>query len=236
MQNLIHFFRNIPEYSNFTVFGPFHILILIIAILGCFLILKNVHRNRKIELLFGTVLLLQQGILYSWYLFGPNLLKEGLPLYHCRIAILSLGLGLILNKPFLRRLGSLWGLLGATIALGYPNLDPFLFPHITQFSFFIGHLFLIWASIYCLFIEQISIEPQDYKNIVIFTNIYHITMFFLNPLLLSNYGYMRVSPIELGSNLPPIIYGLFVIAIVNLAMHIIYTIANNITNSQKNTY
>ena len=33
------------------------------------------------------------------------------------------------------------------------GLDPFVFPHITQFSFFIGHLFLLWGAVYCIFIE-----------------------------------------------------------------------------------
>ena len=65
-----------------------------------------------------------------------------------------MGIGLLFNKSICRKLGSMWGLIGAIFALIYPSgLDPFVFPHITQFSFFIGHLFLLWGAVYCIFIN-----------------------------------------------------------------------------------
>ena len=48
------------------------------------------------------------------------------------------------------------GLIGAVSAFSISVvLDPFVFPHITQISFFIGHLFLLWSSVYCIFVECI---------------------------------------------------------------------------------
>ena len=62
----------------------------------------------------------------------------------------------------------MWGLIGAVFALIYPSgLDPFLFPHITQFSFFIGHLFLLWGSVYCIFIECVKFDKRTLKQLYI---------------------------------------------------------------------
>ena len=162
------------------------------------------------------------GIYYqnTMYLLSKyHVLTEGLPLYHCRVAIILMGIGLLFNKRICRKLGSMWGLIGAVFALIYPSgLDPFLFPHITQFSFFIGHLFLLWGSVYCIFIECVKFDKKDFKIAIYFTNIYHISMFILNHIIGANYGFMRVSPIGIGKNLPPIVYGLIVIGIFNLLM------------------
>ena len=94
-----YFFRNTSEYSNFKIFGSGHISILLVAILGVVSMIKRIGISRKFEKIVGIVLLSQQAILYTWYLLsGYKLLTEGLPLYHCRIAILLTGIGLLFNK------------------------------------------------------------------------------------------------------------------------------------------
>ena len=152
MDFLKYFFRKTSKYCNFKMFGWQHIAILFIGTLGIISMIKRIAVNRKFEKIIGIVLLSQQIILYAWYLLSKyHVLTEGLPLYHCRVAIILMGIGLLFNKRICRKLGSMWGLIGAVFALIYPSgLDPFLFPHITQFSFFIGHLFLLWGSVYCI--------------------------------------------------------------------------------------
>lgn len=227
MEFLKYFFRGVSECSNFKVFGLIHIAILFIGILGVLFIIKRIGISRKFERIIGTVLLLQQIILYTWYLItGYNLLTEGLPLYHCRIAIISIGIGLLFNKSICKKLGSMWGLIGSISALVYPALDPFVFPHITQFSFFVGHLFLLWGSVYCIFIEGIKLDEKDLKTIIYFTNIYHISVFILNRMIEANYGYMRISPIGIGNNLHPVVYGLMVIALFNVVIVFMNTLMN----------
>ena len=230
-----YFFRNTSEYFNFKIFGWQHITILFIGILGIISIIKRIAVNRKFERIVGIVLLSQQTILYTWYLLsGYNLLIEGLPLYHCRIAIILMGIGLLFNKSICRKLGSMWGLIGAIFALIYPSgLDPFVFPHVTQFSFFIGHLFLLWGSVYCIFIECVKFDKKDFKIAIYFTNIYHISMFILNHIIGANYGFMRVSPIGIGNNLPPIVYGLIVIGIFNLLMIFMSVLINRQEKSKE---
>ena len=103
MDFLKYLFRNATEYSDFNIFGLAHITILFIGILGIVFILKRMNVSRKFERILGIVLLAQQIILYTWYLrSGYKLLTEGLPLYHCRIAIILTGIGLFLIKAFVK--------------------------------------------------------------------------------------------------------------------------------------
>ena len=105
MDFLKYLFRNTAEYSDFNIFGLAHITILFIGILGIVFILKRMNVSRKFERILGIVLLAQQIILYTWYLrSGYKLLTEGLPLYHCRIAIILIGIGLFFNKSICKKI------------------------------------------------------------------------------------------------------------------------------------
>ena len=229
-----YFFRSVPENTKFESFGKMHIFILIIGFLISYLIIKKLQVNRNFELIVAFVLLIQQITLYSWYhISNYNPFTEGLPLYHCRVAILALALGLIFKINLLLNIGAYWGIFGSISALLVVGADPFAFPHITQFSFFIGHLFLLWGSVYCIFIECIKIDKKDFKTVIYFTNIYHIVVFILNHMIGSNYGFMRVSPIGIGNNLHPVVYGIVVMVIFNLLMIFMNVLINRQENSSE---
>ncbi len=84
------------------MFGWQHIAILFIGTLGIISMIKRIAVNRKFEKIIGIVLLSQQIILYAWYLLSKyHVLTEGLPLYHCRVAIILMGIGLLFNKKYL---------------------------------------------------------------------------------------------------------------------------------------
>lgn len=227
MESFKYFFRGNIERNNFIMFGKMHIFILcLMAIISVFILIKKIE-NRKIELFIGIILILQQAILYSWYITSDtDLFKEGLPLYHCRIAIICISLGLILNQKHIMKIGSYLGIFGSIAALLFPGLDPFIFPHITQFSYFIGHLFLLWGSIYLLFVKNIGMTIEDFKNTIIFINIFHIMMAILNKYLGSNYAYISSSPINIGKSLNQTIYTLLVMIIFNLVLIVEYIFIN----------
>lgn len=227
MQSIFYFFRSNTGHNNFITFEALHLFILFTALLVSIFIFRIKRESRKLELFIGSVLILQQVLLYIWYFTSKfNLLKEGLPLYHCRIAIIFIGIGLIFNKKFIMRLGSYWGIFTSILALLFPGLDPFSFPHITQFSYFIGHLFLLWGSVYLLFIKKVCMSKKDFKNAIIFTNVYHLLMLFINKIIGSNYAYMSSSPIDTGIKLSPFIYALSVIMIFNMILIIEYILIN----------
>jgi len=124
------------------------------------------------------------------------------------------------------KLGSYLGIITSILALLFPGLDPFSFPHITQFSYFIGHLFLLWGSVYLLFIKKIGMSKEDFKKTIIFINVYHLLMLFINKIIDSNYAYMSSPPIEIGIKLSPLIYALSVIMIFNMILITEYILIN----------
>lgn len=231
MDNIGYFFRGVPDSVSFIQFGLEHILVLLLSILISYIIIKINKENRRLEVFIGTVLLIQQATLYAWYIYNNyNILKQGLPLYHCRIAILFLSIGLILNKEKLVKIGGYWGILGGIFALAVPGPDPFVFPHITIASYFIGHLFLLWGSIYVLSVKKIGMSKNDFKTLLKFTNIYCISMYVFNYIVGSNYGYMNTSPIAFGRELNQLTYGIIILLLSNLVISAIYIILNNKLN------
>ena len=122
-----YFFRSVPENTKFASFGKMHIFILIIGFLISYLIIKKLQVNRNFELIVAFVLLIQQITLYSWYhISNYNPFTEGLPLYHCRVAILALALGLIFKINLLLNIGAYWGIFGSISALLVVGADPFV--------------------------------------------------------------------------------------------------------------
>lgn len=227
MENILNFFTTNTSANNFVTFGPLHLFILSIALVISIFISIRKTESRKFELFTGIVLIFQQLFLYSWYFAGKyNTFTEGLPLYHCRIAIIFIGIGMIFNKEMLMKIGSYLGIFGSISALLFPGLDPFAFPHITQFSYFIGHLFLLWGAVYLLSVKNVGMSKLDLKNVVIFTNSYHVLMFVLNNMISSNYGYMSSPPINIGAKLNPLLYGLIVIVIFNIILFLEYILIN----------
>lgn len=227
MKNIYYFFRSTTNKNNFITFGKLHLIILFIALLVSIFIFVMKTENRILELFIGVILITQQVILYTWYFISKyNLLKEGLPLFHCRIAIIFVGIGLIFNRKPLMKIGSYWGIFGSISALLLPGIDPFSFPHITQFSYFIGHLFLLWGSIYLLSVKKIGMSEIDLKNLLLFTTAYHLLMLMVNTILNSNYAYMNAPPFYIGDGLNPLIYSLTVIMIFNIVLCIEYFFIN----------
>lgn len=219
MGEIQYFFRTSVEENKFINFGAVHLTLLLIALIGLLAIIYRKRESRLFELFVGITLLIQQTTLYIWYFKGNyHFLQEGLPLFHCRIAIILISVGMIFKKEFMMKMGSYWGIFGSTSALLFPGLDPFVFPHMTQFSYFIGHIFLFWGSIYLLTVKKIGMNKNDFKNVIVLTNLYHIVIFNINNLINSNYAYMKSSPIGIGNKLNPILYGFVVIMIFNLIL------------------
>lgn len=227
MNNFNYFFRSIPEKNNFILFGTSHISIIIIGFIVSYLIIKKMKTSKSFELVIGSILLIQQGALYYWYYTSHyNLLIEGLPLYHCRVAILTLALGLVFKIDLALKIGTYWGIFGSIAALLFPGPDPFIFPHITQFSYFIGHLVLLWGCIYLLFVKKIGMSKVDLKNIFLFTNLYHVIIFVLNHKISSNYAYLRKPPFNLNHTFNPYFYGFIVIMVFNIILLLEYLLIN----------
>lgn len=237
MDKIYYFFSTSIGKNNFVVFGMIHLFLLISAFLVSVIIVRVKKESRLFEIFIGSILLVQQLILYTWYIGGNyNFLKEGLPLFHCRISIIMLIVGLILKSDFMAKMGSYWGIFGSTSALIFPGLDPFSFPHITQISYFIGHIFLLWGSVYLLFVKNIGMSKYEFKKVLIITNVYHMIIFAFDNIIGANYAYMKSSPISIGNSLNPFLYGFIVMTIFNIILSIEYMIINRSQNKDLEEY
>ncbi len=125
------FWKVACEGTEFNLYSKSHLfaLIIILEIIIFLYInkanLKNPEARKKIGWVIGMILFLQQFFLYFWYIDSGNFtLKEGLPLYICRIvAILCIFMMLSYNyKSTLKSLRKVikW-LLIYTVAVGMFN-------------------------------------------------------------------------------------------------------------------
>lgn len=234
-----YFFRGNPDGFVFPVWGFTHFAMLFIAFLGVEFIIRHRRkfRSTKIGRYFKITMIIalasQQIILYLWYGFsGYFTIQESLPLYNCRIAIIFTIFALVTDKKIFKNVGCYWGVAGAILALMMPtDLDPFSFPHYTNINFFLGHIALLWSTIYILVVDEYRINKTSLKSILYFSNIYHLIIYSFNVFTKSNYCYVIEPPFakEFFANImSPISYTITAFAIFNLAMILVYLTAKTI--------
>ncbi len=237
LYNLRYFFRGTPDSYVFPQGSLNHMLLIFIALLGVELIIH--HRNRlkdpKHMRVFKKamiiILSIQQIVLYLWYGFsGYFTIKESLPLYNCRIAIIFTILAFITDKKLFKNVVCYWGITGSILALALPATDPFIFPHYTIVSFFVGHMFMLWSAIYLLVVEEYRISKKSLVSILYFTNIYHICVYIFNSITKSNYCYLMEAPFakEAFINTSSLMYSFFAFLSFNIFMLIFYLITKTI--------
>ncbi|MFB0918341.1 MAG: TIGR02206 family membrane protein, partial [Clostridiaceae bacterium] len=148
MNDLKYFFRGQFDGYVFKLFTPIHFLILGIMILGILLIVLNkehlkMEEGKKVKKLIFAILLLEQISQYTWYfLAGTFTWGDGLPLYICRTAIISILIALATGNFKVKSISVYWGLFGGVLASIVKVIYSFNFPHFTNLTYFIGHLFM----------------------------------------------------------------------------------------------
>lgn len=236
MKHLYYFFRGISDNAVYDAYSPTHIILLFLTALISLYIYFNRESLRKpsadknLKIFFIVMLSLQQAMLYFWYIFsGYFKITESLPLYHCRVAILCTIIGLISNRSIFKSIGCMLGSVGAVIALLIPNPDPFEFPHFTLLSYFAGHMILLWANMYVLFVQKFILEKKELLKTLMITNIFHLFVLGFDILTEANYCYLISAPFDLPLFHEPIIKMIYTPAIFilfNLAIILFYALTN----------
>ncbi len=231
-QLFLHFFRIPKEDFIFKVFGPTHLLLIALMVFGCYFIIKhsaeirnNPILSKKIKNGLFYILLIEQIFFYGWYLFsGVFSFAESLPLYSCRVAMICVLIGFPFNSRKAKAICIYWGIFGGVLAMVYPVLDPYYFPHFTNFTYFVGHLVLLWSAFVFLFVDRYHFTKKDYHYVLAFINIFLTIAFIVDLLSGGNYSYLVEAPFltEIFGKLPLLVYTAMVFAAYNLLVFIIY--------------
>ncbi len=202
----MYFFRAIEDGNPLTFYSLPHIILLIIFILVSYFVIRGKHallqknETQLFSKLLAVILLIDQIILYSWQIFsGYFTLEMSLPLYHCRVAVWLLILGVFLQKDKFLIMGMFWGIIGSLSAMIAPDMYQFKFPHYTNFNYFIVHLCMGWLVFHLLFNYKIQISKKDIGHSLIITNLFNVVILTFSLLIRNqypevNYGYMIAMP------------------------------------------
>jgi hypothetical protein len=149
------------------------------------------HKNPKFVYLFKGIQILQLLALYSWYVGFGIPFSNSLPFYHCRLAMFAVVF--LPDKWKSKQYFALLGASGAVFALVYPVFDPYDFPHITSFSFLIGHYALLVNSLVYLMNHYDKSLLKKYM-IVAYTFILNLFLVGVNQVTGGNYGLLNKTP------------------------------------------
>ena len=149
------------------------------------------HKNPKFVHLFKGIQILQLLALYSWYVGFGIPFSNSLPFYHCRLAMFAVVF--LPDKWRSKQYFALLGASGAIFALVYPVFDPYDFPHITSFSFLIGHYALLVNSLVYLMNHYDKTLLKKYM-IVAYTFILNLFLVGVNQVTGGNYGLLNKTP------------------------------------------
>ena len=158
--------------------------------LSIYTAVKN-HDNPYIVETFKWIQIIQLVVLYTWYIGFRLPLANSLPLYHCRLAMLAVVF--LPDNWRIKQYFALMGVSGAVFALGYPVFDPYDFPHITSFSFLIGHYALLGNSLVYLMNSYDKKALKKYQ-ILFYTFALDLFLVGVNHLTGGNCGLMTHPP------------------------------------------
>ena len=183
-------------FSAFSLEHNIALIIICLFVATCFKFEAFYKKNdRKISYLISFLMASQQTLLYAWYLTsGSFALKESLPLYTCRIAIIVSVFMLLKPRQWMVDLVYFWGFTGSLIALLSPDTSTFTYPHFMFLQYFVGHGLLIFTSIYMIKIKGFDIDIKSFFRVFKVTAVYIITIIPVNYITGGNYAYLSGKP------------------------------------------
>lgn len=199
--------------------GYFNIKMTLIRIL-LVLAIGFAYKNRKSKCLLDITLILGlflQFLLFYWYFGQKNLfLKEGLPLFHCRIAAIMMAISHFLKKEKWARYFAWLGIIGTIVAFLFPDPSKFVWPHITNITYIGTHLLLMIDGVLIISKRAEIISLQDILQITFIMNMF---ISLINITIDSNYAYLSKLPISIFEHLSKfiifILINLIIITLIN---------------------
>lgn len=204
--SISHLFRAEHDAGKIA-FTEIH-LIALVAFLIYFAVLfklfstkkQNLSLDKKIDFWLHAVLLSVILFLYGWYIsIGQT--KDALPLYHCRLSMLLLCALYLLRRfcglkheSIVEQWTVTMAMEGAWMAIMMPSPDEFMFPHITHYTYFVGHGALL--AIVFFYVKNWQTKPsfKDFLRLLRLMLIYNVFLFIFDIKMNENYGFFTDVP------------------------------------------
>lgn len=197
--------------------------------LGLILFLFLIYTMRKKTWLLKSLLVasvILQGALYLWYTQDHELLiREGLPLYHCRIAGICLPLSFFMKKEKMMAYFADLALIGTLVAFAVPDPSAYSWPHITNLTYIANHYVLMACG---MLVTLKNPRRIGFKTIACLSFAMNLIIFILDLMLGANYGYLTSVPIEIFAKVPSFLVFLIMAMLISLIIYMIEKIKVNI--------
>ncbi|MCB1138463.1 MAG: TIGR02206 family membrane protein [Leptospiraceae bacterium] len=186
--------------NQFTFLGTSHVVVLFLAVALTWGFVWAGRRDcgTRVALFLDrapAVALLVSSAAYEMYRFHDGLweIRYDLPMQLCTWASFAVVITAFTRNQFAFELSYYWILAGSIHGTLTPNLQ-FDFPHLYFFIYFVGHVSLIVALFYFLFVWKLRPAPGSVKRVFLFTQVYFATAMLTNLALDANYGYLMQKP------------------------------------------
>lgn len=195
------FVDEIPGMT-FTLFGPIHIALIFILVLGLFLIyeyrheIKNLSDKTKSMIKYGLILVLYLNMFiyyngYSYY--GIYTWKNHLPIHFCYISSFSFMIALLLNKKNWLNVIYFFTFIGPLPAIIWPKMvssfDTFIF-----YQWIISHHVFLLGSFFLYYMYDLEIGKRDFCKVIVLANLVFIFATIFNYLFDTNYIFSNEIP------------------------------------------
>jgi hypothetical integral membrane protein (TIGR02206 family) len=182
----------------FQMFSLYHVLILVVFVLGVVLLYMLRSHLIAIEKQARTlmfILLFSLESLYHYWLFKDGYwdISFTLPLQLCSVSLLLCLILLVTNLKLVFQFVYFLGIAGAIQALITPEL--FVgFPHFRFFQFFITHMFIIWVPLFYVFVKGYRVTKKGMWQAFVFLNLAAAGAFIANVMTKGNYMFLAHKP------------------------------------------
>lgn len=200
LNNLAQYFARDYQGEPFILFGPPHLIALMIVATVNLLVAvygKRLSETARIRVRYSMafVLVANEIAWHLWnYFIGRWTIQTMLPLHLCSVLVWTSAYMLVTRDYAIYEFLYFLGIAGATQALLTPDAGIYGFPHFRFFQTVISHGLIFTAAIFMTFVEGYRPTVDSLKRVFIWTNLYMAVVFVLNLVIGSNYLFIAHKP------------------------------------------
>jgi len=184
----------------FELFGSWHLGCLIVTILinlSFIWLRKSENQTQKDRVRYGIVIMLalSEGSWHVWNIaIGEWTIQTHLPFHLCAVLVWTSIIMLLTKNYKIYEFSYFLGIAGASQALLTPEAGIYGFPHYRVFQTICAHGASVTAAFFMTLVEGFRPTWASFKRVIIWLNIYGVTVLIINVLLGSNYMFLLRKP------------------------------------------